>query len=402
MLGRRSRLLALVMSAVLVAAACGGGDGGEPDAERERPSSEDLPTEVDRDSRFAGTETFCEPAEEEAEEAPEDVDTGITAEEVVVSHVRVTLEDLAGLGFAVPVGDTADQVERYAELINERCGGIHGRRLRIELTEYPAIPRDDATLVAQEQCIKVTEDHEAAIAVSSSGAGGLLTRCLTSQNDVIFLTTAQLPEDEIDAAGDRLYSLAISSTDALEHALRTLADQGALDGKRVGVVYQNTTNQPQVVEQGFLRIAEELDIDVVRADALQCDGNTCQTGVRESVAGMIDDDVEVVFPLLSVLNAPGYLAEMVTQGVKPGELTFYNTAFNAQDADIVTSKVPSSAAIRPGSSTTAPPSSAASRPVSSERRATSPRRSWPCATGSTPPPGARSTTCWTRRPRPRT
>src|SRR5688572_25063042 len=85
-LGRRSRLLALVIAAVLVAAACGGGDDGEEEAEDERPAAEDLQTEVDRESRFAGLESFCEPEDEASEEEPEDVDTGITAEEVVVSH----------------------------------------------------------------------------------------------------------------------------------------------------------------------------------------------------------------------------------------------------------------------------------------------------------------------------
>jgi hypothetical protein len=337
---RNRRLLALAVAGALVVAACGGDDDSSSSAAPERPAAEDLPTEVDRESRFAGTDTFCEPAEAEPEEAPEATDPGITEEEIVVTHVRVTLEDLTDLGFAVPVGDTADQVERFAEMINERCGGIHGRSLRIELTEYPVIPRDDPTLVAQEQCIRVTEDHEAAIALSPSGQGGLLTRCLTSQNDTIFLTTVQLPEDEIEAAGDRLYSMSVSSTEALEHALRALHEAGALEGRAVGVVYQDNTNQPQIVEQGFLRTAEELGIDVVRADRLQCEANTCPGGIRESVTGMLADGVDVIFPLLSVLNAPSYMAELATQGATPGDITFYNTAFNAQDSDIVTSKIP--------------------------------------------------------------
>ena len=33
---------------------------------------------------------------------------------------------------------------------------------------------------------------------------------------------------------------------------------------------------------------------------------------------MIADGVDVMFPLLNVISLPGYIGEMVTQGVKPG------------------------------------------------------------------------------------
>src|SRR5262249_33425399 len=38
-------------------------------------------------------------------------------------------------------------------------------------------------------------------------------------------------------------------------------------------------------------------------------------------------------------SLPGYLSEMATQGVKPGQIQFYNTDYNAQAGDLVSSKV---------------------------------------------------------------
>ena len=54
---------------------------------------------------------------------------------------------------------------------------------------------------------------------------------------------------------------------------------------------------------------------------------------------MIADGVDVMFPLLNVINLPGYLEEMVTQGVKPGQIQFYQSGYNAQNGDLVSSKV---------------------------------------------------------------
>ena len=54
---------------------------------------------------------------------------------------------------------------------------------------------------------------------------------------------------------------------------------------------------------------------------------------------MIADGVDVLFPLLNVINLPGYLGEMVTQGVKPGQVQMYQSGYNAQNGDLVSSKV---------------------------------------------------------------
>src|SRR4029453_11455722 len=59
----------------------------------------------------------------------------------------------------------------------------------------------------------------------------------------------------------------------------------------------------------------------------------------ESVRGMITDKVDVLFPLLNVISLPGYLNEMVKQGVKPGQIQMYQSGYNAQSGDLVSSKV---------------------------------------------------------------
>ena len=59
----------------------------------------------------------------------------------------------------------------------------------------------------------------------------------------------------------------------------------------------------------------------------------------ESAQGMVADGVDVMFPLLNVINLPAYIGELVTQGVQPGQIQFYQSSYHAQNGDLLSSKV---------------------------------------------------------------
>jgi hypothetical protein len=336
---------------VLLVVACGGGDDDDSAASDDTGGSEQTSApsgdiehlEVDRTSRFSKLDTFCEPATEQPTEQPKATGPGITADSVSITHIRVTLEDLQDLGFAIPIGDPADQVQKFVGLINDRCGGISGRKLDLSLVEAPPLAPEgqDPNAVAQAACIAATEDHHAVFAFSGSGWGGQGgAGCVTDAHDAIFLTTYNITQEEIEQAGNRLYSLGFSSAQGLEYLARTLDKDGAFDGKTVGIVMQDSPGDPDIVEEGLINTLDDLGVDVKRVDTLGCGGgNLCNTGVIESVQGMIADGVDVLFPLLNVINLPSYIQEMVTQGVKPGDVQFYQSGYNAQNGDLVSSKV---------------------------------------------------------------
>jgi hypothetical protein len=343
---------ALLVSA-LIATGCGGGDDDDdttgPD-DTEAPSDTtgggqegELPEiEVDRSSRFARADTFCEPATEEETETPEATDDGITADSVAITHIRVTLEDLEDLGFAIPIGNPADQAEKFVGIINDRCGGIHGRELDLSLVETPPLapPGEDMSAITQAACIEATEDNHAVFAYSGSGFGGGGGASCITEAGTIYLTTYNITQDDIENAGNRLYSNAISSVDGLAYLVRILDEEGAFDGKTIGVVMQDTPGEPDIVQRGLIDTLEELGHEVKRADIVACaGGNLCSQGMPESVQGMIADGVDVLFPLLNVINLPTYIGEMVTQGVQPGDIQMYQSGYQAQSGDLVSSKV---------------------------------------------------------------
>jgi hypothetical protein len=163
---------------------------------------------------------------------------------------------------------------------------------------------------------------------------------VTSAHDAIYLTTYTISPDDLANSENRLYSTALSPADGLRYAAKVLNADGAFDGKKIGVVMADSPGDPEIVESGLLDTLKQLGHDPVRVDAIGCNGgNNCTGGVIESVRGMIADGVDVMFPLLNVISLPGYLSEMATQGVKPGQIQFYNTDYNAQSGDLVSSKV---------------------------------------------------------------
>jgi hypothetical protein len=333
------RRWALVVAGAVVLAACGGDDGGGDAGTATSASPSTTGARPAAESRFTGHDEFCRPAEGDPEEVPTATDDGITADEIVVTHVRTMTEQLVGLGFAVDIGDPKDQAATFVDIVNERCGGIHGRRLRFDTVDI-AIPglSSDADAEAQAVCIAVAEDRQAVVAYSYSGAGGVLIPCLTGRHDVAYVTNYSVTQSDLDQADGRLFAVSHDPAKLLRYAVQVLRDE--LEGKRVGVVHQDTVGDPEIVERGLVAALREADVDVIRVDPIGCNNTSrCTDNVIASVQGMMADEVEVIFPLLNVVNLPTYLGEMVTQGAEPGRFRFYNTGYLVQETEIAAGKI---------------------------------------------------------------
>ena len=274
---------------------------------------------------------------------PKAIDDGITADAVKISHIRVELEQLKGLGFAIDIGDANDQAETFVKIINDRCGGIHGRKLELSNIEVPALAGQgqDTSSLAQAACIKAAEDQHAAFAFSTSGFGDVGVPCLTRTHKVVFRTSYTVTLDDMANADGRLYSSGFAGEESLTYLARDLARSGKLKGKTIGVVRPDGTPDAQIVQRGLVDVLQdELHLNVKRVDTIGCGGtNICDQGIAASVQGMIADGVDVLFPLLNVISLPKYLVEMADEGVKPGQIAMYQSDYLAQSGDLVSGKV---------------------------------------------------------------
>ena len=335
---------AVLIAALVTFAACSSSSSPKSTgttASTSKPTK--VPTEIDRSGRFAGVDSFCEKAKTSDTAKPKAIDDGITATAVKISHIRVELEQLKGLGFAIDIGDANDQAATFARIINERCGGIHGRKLDISNIEVPALASQgqDTSSLAQAACIKAAEDQHAAFAFSTSGFGDVGVPCLTRTHKVVFRTSYTVTLEDMANAEGRLYSSGFAGEESLTYLARDLARSGKLKGKTIGVVRPDGTPDAQIVQRGLVDVLRnELHLNVKRVDTIGCGGtNICDQGIAPSVQGMIADGVDVLFPLLNVISLPKYLVEMVNQGVKPGEIAMYQSDYLAQSGDLVSGKV---------------------------------------------------------------
>lgn len=295
----------------------------------------------DRSHPFQPLDAFCT-ATPDPDSPPQATDAGITEDSITIVHLRTKLEELEGIGFAVPVGDPIDMFEAFTKAINEDCNGIWGRQIDLRLVEVSALGGggEDIDTLRNQACIEATEDHNAVIVTNTTGFQGSAILCIAADHDTLFLTTQGNPREFHDQANGLLYSLSPVAEDSVVNMTQAIIDTGALDGKTIAVIWPDTPGQPETVQAGIIDVIEAAGYDIAVAEQIGCGGaTTCREGNDIAVERMLEEGVDVVFPGLNVLSLPQFINEMVNQGYAPGDVQFYNSDFNSQAGDLVSGKV---------------------------------------------------------------
>jgi len=291
----------------------------------------------DRDHPFGSLDAFClphgEPAVPLRATAP-----GIGAGSITLVHVRTRIEEIVEMGFAAPVGDPTDMFEVFTRIVNDRCGGVWGRRIDLRLVEVAALGAGgtDIDTLRNAACIEATEDHQAVVLLNSTSFQGTAQLCVTEEHDSILITHQALPEEYVRRGGGRLLTTATTLEANLRALVGYLIDSGALDGAGVGVVASNTPGEAEATEAGLVAELEAAGVDVRVFDVLDCAGTpVCTGGMAGSVQRLIEERVDVLFPTVNAITLPAYITEMVTQGFEPGDVRFFNSDFNNHGNEIV-------------------------------------------------------------------
>ena len=299
---------------------------------------QDYQNQIDRCHPFQSLDDFCL-----THDVPEiervATDPGITADSITLVHMRTTLEDLAAIGFGVPVGDTTKMFETFTWYVNEVCGGVNGRMIDLQLAEAPASGNDvDAQRNAA--CIKATEDFNGVILMNTSGFQGSASLCIVDDNETAFISTQAQTEEFVSRSDGRLIMMSVTLEEALRLASSVLIASGELEGKTIAAIAPDTPGQPESVENALVNPLREAGYDVPVFDVIGCGGSvSCSEGASESVSRLIDEDVDTVFLNMNIVSNPQYIAEMTNQGIEKGDITFFGSDFNSMASDLVSSKV---------------------------------------------------------------
>ena len=227
----------------------------------------------DRDHPFGSLDAFCLPHDPPGEPRRA-TDAGIEADTITLVHMRSQIEELVDLGFAVPVGDPTDMFDTLTRVVNERCGGVWGRRIDLRLVEVSALGGGgvDIDTLRNAACIEATENHDGVIVMNATTFAGTAQLCITEEHDSVLIGHEALPAEYLRRGGGRLLTTATTLEEILGALAKYVHDDGALEGRRVGVVAPNTPGEAEAVEGSLVASLQALGADVAVFDVLDCGG----------------------------------------------------------------------------------------------------------------------------------
>ena len=287
---------------------------------------------------FSSLTDFCTPTTSAATRKATDA---MSADSITIVHLRTKLEQLEKIGFSVPVGNVHDMYETYTRYINEKCGGINGRKIKLELVE---VNSQSTTLDADRRaaCIAATEDFKAPIVINSTGLQGTAIPCISIEHDTLLFTSTSGEEAWTKDSKGRIKSNAPTLDEYVRNLANELIKQGVLKDKKIAVIVADTPGQKEALDKGLIATLEKANIKVTQYDTIGCKGGSvCTDGTPASVDKLISNGINVLFaPGLNVVSLPQYVKEMATKGIKPGQIQIYNNNFNSGAGDLVASKIP--------------------------------------------------------------
>lgn len=263
----------------------------------------------------------------------------VSADAITIVNLRTKLEQLEKIGFSLPLGDNNEMYRTFFTYINDKCGGIRGRKVNFQVVE---VNSQSTTLDADRRaaCIAATEDLKAPIVVNSTGFAGTGLECLTIEHDTIFITSTSGTDQITKDSKGRMTSIAPTLSEYTKNLGDDLVKQGVLKGKRIAVIYPDTPGYPEAIKEGLIASLKKDGLNIVQEDMIGCKGGSaCADGTPASVDKLISNKIDVLFPALNVVSLPGYLKEMATKGIKNGQIQMYQSNYNSQAGDLVSSKV---------------------------------------------------------------
>jgi len=296
---RRSllRLLAVLLSFVLIAAACGddsdSDDTGADDTSTDDTGSDDTGSDDTGSDDTGSDDTGSDDtgsddtgSDDTGSDEPELTDsfTGVTAETITLGIAMLDFAELVNIGASSE--GWGDQQGVWQVLIDDvnANGGILGRQIVPVYEFYSPISPDDATRA----CTVMTEDNEV-FAVLGGFVGPVVATntCVTQLNSTIMVGGNQSPDAL--AASTAPYYQPGSPDFALSTILLNLLDEtGRLDGAKVFVMGGNAdaANHDPVIE-----LLNDRGVEVV-GDNLYLATDIEDTAAQDTELGIITEQIK--------------------------------------------------------------------------------------------------------------
>jgi hypothetical protein len=234
-------------------------------------------------------------------------DVGVTDDTIKISLIATDLSLLSEQNLAPEIGNAQTTVEAVVDDLNTH-GGVGGRQ--IELVPH-VMAGADAVLnpdLGRQTCVQATEDDRPfAVVIAASVPAGVV-QCVADDHDVLTIAMDSYPDSFYEGADGRLFALATHLSVGQDREYRAwpriLDEQGALDGKTIGIVRTDAAEQEEIVDGSLVPSLEDLGYDVAVESVLPCPegSQTCEQH-DTAIQRMRDADVDFVFLVAQLVGA---------------------------------------------------------------------------------------------------
>jgi LysM repeat protein len=270
---------------------------------------------------------------------PQATGRGITENLVTITNISTSNDELRTLSFEDFNGDTSEIFSSFVKILNEDCGGFHGRKIDLhEVTTFSVKAFDiDISTLGNIACLNATKDIPSVIVIDISEFSGPLENCVVKEQKTALITTKVVPNQNINNSNNRLLIDSFSTEQALSLMLAFTEDKGLLTNQSIAIVADDSLGNYESVITGLVEPLRELNYDP-EFHFLNCEGGIiCNIGIGNIIDSFTENPPDVLFPTLNPVSLPELLAQMLQNDIPKPQII--QSAFNQQDDEQSTNHI---------------------------------------------------------------
>jgi len=270
---------------------------------------------------------------------PQSTGRGITENSVSIVNIETSIDELQTLSFENFSGDTSEIFSAFIKILNEECGGFHGRKIDLqEITTFPLEAFDiDTSTLGTIACLNATKDIPSVIVVDISQFSGPLENCIVNEQKTALVTTKVLPSQNAITSDNRLLIDSFSAEQAFSLMLTFAEKKGLLTNRSIAIVADDSLGNYESVITGLVEPLRKLNYDP-EFHFLNCEGGIfCNAGIERTIDAFMENPPDVLFPTLNAVSLPEFLTQMIANDIPKPQII--QSAFNQQDDERSTNHI---------------------------------------------------------------
>ena len=270
---------------------------------------------------------------------PQATGPGITENSVSIVNIKTSNDELKALSFEDFSGDTSEIFSVFIKILNEECGGFHGRKIDFqEITTFPLEAFDiDTPTLSTIACLNATKDIPSVIVIDISQFSGPLENCIVNEQKTALVTTKVSSDQNAISSDNRLLIDSFTAKQAFSLMLMFAEEKGLLTNRSIAIVADDSLGNFESVVTELLEPLRELNYDP-EFHFLDCEGGIfCNIGIEKTIDAFIENPPDVLFPTLNPVSLPELLTQMTSNAIPKPQII--QSAFNQQDDERSTNHI---------------------------------------------------------------